>query len=311
MEGEFYVSVNIDTINNIRAFNRFYTNILGLLDQHIVKSVYSLTEARILFDLNEIGSCMASALSARLNVDKSYMSKIIAEFEKNGLISKKMSSEDNRANFLELTEKGSLVIDELIKTSNCQIGQMFASLSDEECNEISVAMDTIRKYFTKATTAIEIRPFTKNDIDFIISRQINLYKVEYGFTSDVWKAYVADGVHQLVNQFHPEKDCVYVLEANGNVSGSVAITHVGEAAQLRFFFVEPALRGLGAGNKLINMAINFCREKKYGRVFLWTFSKLAAARHLYSKIGFQITDTHENTEWGEPVLEERWDLDLI
>lgn len=158
---------------------------------------------------------------------------------------------------------------------------------------------------------ITIRAFTNSDIDFIISQQINLYKIEYGFTSEVWKAYIVDGVHQLVKQFDPEKDCVYILEANNNQAGCIAITHIDDVtAQLRFFFIEANLRGLGAGNKLINMAINFCREKKYKRVFLWTFSKLEAARHLYSKKGFQITETHENSEWGQPVLEERWDLDL-
>jgi len=305
------MGTNIDTINYIRGFNRFYTNILGLLDQHILNSDYSLTEARILFDLNEVGSCTAHTLSARLNIDKSYMSRIIGRFEKKGLISKTISSEDNRANFIELTEQGSRLIDDLIKTSNCQIEQLLAPLNDKECHDVYLAMETIIKHFTKATTNIEIRPFTNNDIDYIISRQINLYKVEYGFTSEVWKAYIADGVHQLVKQFDSEKDCVYILEANGNVSGCIAITHIEDGtAQLRFFFIEPTLRGLGAGNKLINMAISFCREKKYKRIFLWTFSKLAAARHLYSKNGFQMTDTHENREWGEPVLEERWDLDL-
>lgn len=158
---------------------------------------------------------------------------------------------------------------------------------------------------------VNIRPFTDDDVDYIISRQIELYKIEYGFTSEIWKAYITDGVRQLVNQFTPEKDCVYILEADGNVSGCVAITHItDETAQLRFFFIEPALRGLGEGNKLINTAIGFSREKKYKNLFLWTFSKLEAARHLYSKNGFQITDTHENREWGEPVLEERWDLGL-
>ncbi|OPY28678.1 MAG: TDP-fucosamine acetyltransferase [Methanocella sp. PtaU1.Bin125] len=104
---------------------------------------------------------------------------------------------------------------------------------------------------------------------------------------------------------------MYILENDGVPSGCVAITHVDEAtAQLRFYFLEPEMRGLGAGHKLLDMAIDFCKEKKYERVFLWTFSTLMAARHLYGSKGFQITDTHENNDWGEPVLEERWDLEL-
>ena len=135
--------------------------------------------------------------------------------------------------------------------------------------------------------------------------------MEYGFDTDTWKAYVADGVHQLVKGYDPEKDVIFILEANGIVSGCIAITHIEEyIAQLRFFFMEPTLRGFGAGNRLMNKAIGFCREKNYESVFLWTFSELAAARHLYSKHGFQMTKTRENTEWGEPVLEERWDLIL-
>ncbi len=161
------------------------------------------------------------------------------------------------------------------------------------------------------TANIEIRLFTERDVDYIINRQIELYRTEYGFDTDAWKAYVADGVHKLVHQFDPQKDVIYILEANGDVSGCIAVTHTeDQIAQLRFFFVESNLRGLGAGNRLIRMAIDFCKEKKYKRAFLWTFSELAAARHLYSKNGFHVTDTHENCEWGAPVLEERWDLDL-
>ena len=298
-------------INDIREFNRFYTNILGLLDRHILNSEYSLTEARILFELNELGECTANSLSAKLNVDKSYMSRIIGGFEKKGLITKKESPEDNRAFYIELTEEGYKVIDGLIQESNSQIDQLLAPLSSAECEEIHTAMETIRERLVKATANLSIRSFAESDINFIISRQLSMYKTEYGFTSEIWKAYVTDGVHQLVNQFDPEKDCIYILEASGRASGCIAIMHTGDkAAQLRFFFIEPYLRGLGAGNRLMQLALDFCRERRHKHVFLWTFSKLESARHLYGKNGFCITDTHENSEWGETVLEERWDLDL-
>ncbi len=104
---------------------------------------------------------------------------------------------------------------------------------------------------------------------------------------------------------------MYILENEGVPSGCVAVTHAGEAtAQLRFFFLEPAVRGRGAGRLLMDMAIDFCKERCYERVFLWTFSTLMAARHLYHSMGFRITGTHENTDWGEKILEERWDLAL-
>jgi GNAT superfamily N-acetyltransferase len=162
-----------------------------------------------------------------------------------------------------------------------------------------------------AKDPVRVRPFTGPDVDFVISRQLTLYKSEYGFTSETWKAYLTGGVQTFVRDFDPEKDCMYILENKGAPQGCVAITHTGEAtAQLRFFFLEPAMRGRGAGHLLMDMAIGFCKEKCYEHIFLWTFSTLMAARHLYRSRGFRITDTHGNTDWGDPILEERWDLVL-
>ncbi|MGA9141977.1 MAG: GNAT family N-acetyltransferase [Methanocella sp.] len=172
-------------------------------------------------------------------------------------------------------------------------------------------MNKINQRLARATSNIIIRPFKETDVYFVISRQLALYKQEYGFTSEIWEEYLTEGVHHFVNQFDKERDCMFILENNGVSSGCVAITHVDEAtAQLRFFFLEPEMRGQGTGRKLLDLAIDFCKEKKYEHMFLWTFSTLMAARHLYASKGFQITDTHENNDWGETVLEERWDLNL-
>jgi N-acetylglutamate synthase-like GNAT family acetyltransferase len=171
---------------------------------------------------------------------------------------------------------------------------------------------TIKKrHSAHAASDINIRPFRENDIEFVISRQLSLYALEYGFTSEIWKTYLTCGVHSFVNQFDDKKDCMFILERDGVSSGCVAITHVDEVtAQLRFFFLEPEMRGWGAGRQLLERAIDFCKEKKYEHVFLWTFNKLMAARHLYASTGFQITETRVNNDWGKSILEERWDLDL-
>ena len=300
----------MDTISDIRGFNRFYTRIIGLLDRHILDSGYSLTEARILYELNERGRCRASTLSTGLQIDKSYLSRVLAKFHKNGLVRKEGSDDDGRSHFIALTAAGSGVIQELVEKSNSQIRQLLFPLSEEERGEVRAAMDTIQKCFGKADV-IAIRPYTEADIDLVISRQIELYEKEYNLTSDIWKAYVTDGVRRLVDQFDDRKDCVYILDYDGVVSGCVAIAHEGDqTARLRFFFVDAAVRGLGMGRRLMELAVGFCREKGYQHVFLWTFSRLDATRHLYGKHGFQITDTKESSEWGETILEERWDLDL-
>jgi DNA-binding MarR family transcriptional regulator/GNAT superfamily N-acetyltransferase len=300
----------MDTIHDIRGFNRFYTKILGLLDRHVLDSGYSLTEARILYELNEMGSCIANTLSAGLDIDKSYLSRILAGFEKNGLVRKEVSGDDSRSHFIELTAKGIAVIQDLADRSNSQIQQLLSPLSDEECGEVRAAMDTVQRCFGKANS-ITIRPYTEADIDFVILRQIELYEKEYNLTSDIWIAYVTGGVRRLADQFDARKDCMYILEYGGVLSGCIAIAHTGnQTAQIRFFFVDAAVRGMGMGRRLMELAIGFCRERGYEHVFLWTFSRLDAARHLYGKYGFQIIDTKESSEWGETILEERWDLDL-
>ncbi len=168
-----------------------------------------------------------------------------------------------------------------------------------------------KKHSSRADSGIIIRPFRETDLNFVISRQLALYESEYGFTSDIWKTYLTGGVQDFIRQFDSERDCMYILENNAVPCGCIAIAYAGDAtAQLRFYFLEPEMRGKGEGHRLIDLALWFCKEKKYRQVFLWTFSTLTAARHLYAGTGFRITDTHVNNEWGDPVLEERWKLDL-
>ncbi len=172
-------------------------------------------------------------------------------------------------------------------------------------------MNTIKRPSAGPAPGITIRSFRESDADFIISRQLALYASEYGFTSGIWRSYLTDGVHTFVDRFDTTASCMYILENNGAPSGCVAIARVDETtAQLRFFFLEPEMRGRGAGHALLDMAIEFCKEKRYGRVFLWTFSTLMAARHLYAGKGFRVTETRENKDWGDPILEECWVLDL-
>ena len=300
-----------DIITEIRGFNRFYTNILGLLDQHIIDSGYSLTEARILFEISKTDACTANQLCSVLDVDRSYMSKIINKFEKNELIRRNVRDTDNRNIEIHMTEKGIHVFHELNDHANQQIDDLISKLTSGECEKLIDSIRTVKKSFMKATKNIKIRPFQEQDIAYVIDRQLSLYESERQFTTEIWKNYLTQGVIALVERFDPEKDCMLILECDGNASGCIAITHTeNRVAQLRYFFLEPELRGLGAGTKLLNAALEFCRQKNYSRVFLWTVSAQESARILYKNAGFAITETSENENWGTPVVEERWDLDL-
>lgn len=167
------------------------------------------------------------------------------------------------------------------------------------------------KYENIQNKGITIRNFTSLDLDFVVSGHLKLYDEEYGFNTEIWKQYIKNGVFDFSNQFNEDKDCMYILDYHGVPSGCAAIKHIDVAtSQFRFFFIEPELRGLGAGHKLLDMAIEFCKGKGYKHIFLWTFSTLQAARHLYKSKGFMLTETHENNEWGTPIIEERWDIEL-
>lgn len=301
---------NTNAISQIRSFNRFYTKVLGLLDQHILDSEYSLTEVRVLHEISKTNKCTAIALGNQLEIDRSYMSRIIKHLDKGELITKVQSNQDNRVYYIALTEKGSNIIDELNRKSDEQIAKLFEHLGHEELSKVLESMDIIKNRISEELYPIIIRNFVEDDIEHLILRHQILYPAEYGLSS----AFANDVnmvIHKFVGNFDANKECILIAEVDGQRLGSIAIAKSDDKmAQLRFFLLEPEARGKGIGKKLIENALEFCREKGYTHIFLETISKLKTARHIYKSKGFRITHTHENPAWGKDVIEERWDMDL-
>lgn len=131
------------TINEIRKFNRFYTVNMGFLDSEYLDTAYSIAETRILFELKSCDKCIQSELAKILHIDKSYLSRIIKRFYKNGLIEKDKSDEDKRATYISLTEKGCMETERLINLTNIQIETKLNKLNSDECNKLCDAIDTI------------------------------------------------------------------------------------------------------------------------------------------------------------------------
>ena len=129
---------NIDKITEIRGFNRFYTNILGLLEKDLFGSGYSLSEARVLFEISKTEYCTAAQLCNILKMDRGYMSRIIHKFEKNNLICRKESEEDSRVIKIQLTEKGDKLFHELNERSNQQVEDILMKLNEEEIGRAHV-----------------------------------------------------------------------------------------------------------------------------------------------------------------------------
>lgn len=300
----------LDSINKIRSFNRFYTHILGLLNQHILESGYSLTEVRVMLEISKINHCTANALATQLDIDRSYMSRIIKKLEKGELITKAQSKKDNRFNFITLTAKGNETIAILSKKSAAQIISLIQPLNQNQLEKVTEAMAVIKNVISDSVTPIIVRNFIAEDIDYVISRHRVLYEEEYGLTP-VFSYYVEKGVHHFAKHYDKNFECMLIAEIEKKPVGSIVIVKSDDStAQLRYFLIEPEMRGRGLGHKLVKLALAFCREKSYMHVFLETISSLKTARYIYKSHGFILKTSHENPTWGENVLEERWDLDL-
>ena len=299
-----------DRIADIQGFNRVYQNLLKQIDSAVLETGYTLTEKDVLLEISKTERCTANILIQQLSIDRSYMSRMVAKFEKHGLIQKTQSQTDSRIRYIRLTELGRREINRLSDIQSDRISAIFGKLSEEDQQTVWQSMVLIRNKLSEANDVITIRPFTQSDIEYVISRHKTLYYAERHL-SGTFSAYVDEIVYRFVENFDARTDCLNILECNGVPAGSIAIAKADtETAQLRFFMLEPEMRQRGYGNRLMEMALAFCREKGYRKVFLLTITAQVIARHVYETHGFHKTASWDKSEWGDGVIEERWEKTL-
>ena len=299
-----------DQIADIQGFNKVYQSLLKRIDSAILETGYTLTEKEVLLEISKTERCTANILIQQLCIDRSYMSRMIAKFEQNGLIEKTQSQTDSRIRYIRLSELGRKEINRLSDIQSNHIAAIFNKLSEEDQLAVWQSMVMIRNKLSDANDVITIRPFNQSDIEYVISRHKTLYYAERHL-SGTFSSYVDEIVYRFVEQFDPKTDCLKILECNGVPAGSIAIARADDdTAQLRFFMLEPEMRQRGYGNRLMNMALDFCRQKGYKKVFLLTITAQVVARHVYETHDFYKTGTYDKSEWGTGVVEERWELDL-
>lgn len=299
-----------DQIADIQGFNKVYQNLLKQIDTAILETGYTLTEKDVLLEISKTERCTANILIQQLNIDRSYMSRMIAKFKKYGLVEKTQSLADSRIRYIRLTELGRKEINRLSDIQSNHIGAIFNKLSKKDQQTVWQAMVFIRNKLSDANDVITIRPFTLSDIEYVISRHKTLYYAERHL-SGTFSAYVDKIVYSFVENYNAQTDCLKILECNGVPAGSIAIAKVDDAtAQLRFFMLEPEMRQRGYGNRLMDMALEFCREKGYQKVFLLTITAQIVARHVYETHGFYKVSSNDKSEWGDGVIEECWELEL-
>lgn len=296
----------------LRAFNRFYTRKIGVLDG-TASSPFSLAEARVLYELAHQGQPTASSICKQLGLDAGYMSRILRDFERRNLLRRKRSVNDERQKSLALTEKGRRAFTPLEERSNHDVAAMFEALSSDDRIRLVKAAQTIQSLLgddTEQKVPYLLRTHQPGDLGWIVYRQALLYAEEYGW-DNAYEALASEIVAQFIKQFDPKFECCWIAEKDGERVGGLFLAKASEeVAKLRLLHVEQAARGLGIGTRLVQECIRFSQRAGYKKITLWTQSILLAARHIYKKAGFQVVHQEKHHSFGKDLIAETWELDL-
>ena len=312
-------------ISDIRRFNRFYTQKIGVLQEGLLDSAYSLAEVRVLYELAHwrdgadreatTPSSSASRLAARLGLDEGYLSRLLRGFEKQRLIVRKPSPNDGREQILSLTPRGRKAFVPLELRSRQQVAAMLAPLSDLERSRLAAAMTTIEQALgprpaKPKTTAYALRSLQPGDIGWVTHRHGVLYAEEYGY-DEHFEALVAEIAAHFVQAFDVERERCWIAERGGEILGCVfLVSRSPTVAKLRLLLVEPDARGLGLGARLVDECIAFARQAGYRKIVLWTQSELLAARRIYEQRGFRRIAEEAHHSFGRDLVAETWELRL-
>jgi DNA-binding MarR family transcriptional regulator/N-acetylglutamate synthase-like GNAT family acetyltransferase len=309
-----------DRIATVRGFNRFYTRQIGVLRKTFLDSPYSLGEARVLYEIARgNGSATATDIGRALDLDAGYLSRVLRNFEKRGLIRRTASANDARQSHLALTPRGRKDFAPLERRSQHDIGAMLGRLSPEDQLRLIGAMTAIHTLLggnpaaPKEVVADEryfLRAPRPGDFGWVVKRHAELYAREYGWI-EPFEGVCAQIVADFANKNDPQRERCWIAEMDGENVGCVFLAADSAAvARIRLLLVDPKARGLGLGTRLVEECITLARRAGYKKITLWTHSVLTAARHIYQKASFTLTSSEERVSFGKPVVSEYWDLEL-
>jgi DNA-binding MarR family transcriptional regulator/N-acetylglutamate synthase-like GNAT family acetyltransferase len=306
----------------LRHFNRFYTRQAGLLAGQFLGSPFTLTEARVIYELAQHDTVAAASLGRELGLDPGYLSRIVRRFQRRGLLSKQPSATDGRQSLLRLTRKGQHAFQALDRRSQNDHEALLGALPAGDQARLVEAMRTIEALLDRPAAAnpaaspapaparVVLRPPRPGDLGWVVARHGFLYAQEYGWDQS-FEALVAEIVAGFVQHYDPQRERCWIAEQDGQNAGSVFLVKKTQAvAKLRLLLVEPAARGHGLGARLVDECLRFARQAGYRQVTLWTNSVLLAARHIYAQVGFRLVDSGPHHSFGHDLVEETWLLDL-
>ncbi|UIJ73550.1 helix-turn-helix domain-containing GNAT family N-acetyltransferase [Aurantimonas sp. HBX-1] len=299
-----------DEIAAVRDFNRFYTRQIGLLEEGLLKTPYTLGQARLIYEIATRTSAAAIDLARSLDMDQGLLSRMLKALEGQGLVVRSPSSHDQRRSVLGLTDKGAEVFAELDAASAEAVAAWLAPLAQEDRQRLVAAMKELRRLIEGRRTAPVLRDPAVGDLAWVTHRQAVLYASEYGFDW-TYEALVARIVSDFASHFDAQRERCWIAEQDGAIVGSVFVVRQSDSvAKLRLLYVEPSARGQGLGANLVGRAVGFAADAGYSDITLWTNSVLVAARRLYEAAGFSLVGEEPHHSFGCDLVGQTWNKRL-
>jgi DNA-binding MarR family transcriptional regulator/predicted GNAT family acetyltransferase len=300
-------------VNQIRHFNRFYTNTFGLLNENLLESAFTLTETRVMFEIaHGKGGATASEICNFLALDPGYLSRILSHFQRDGLIRKHPSPEDKRQQRLSLTATGTEVFKSLDQAATTQVSNLIDGLPPAQLQELTTGMQRMRELLSPPaeTDEIVLRDLVVGDLGWVTHRQAILYLDAFRWDG-TYEALIAKILGEFAMSHDPARERAWIADGAGAVLGSVFLVRESDAvAKLRLLYVEPCARGKGVGGRLVAACVNFARSAGYRKMTLWTQSILEPARRIYASQGFRCVASETHHSFGHDLIGENWELDL-
>jgi DNA-binding MarR family transcriptional regulator/GNAT superfamily N-acetyltransferase len=297
----------------VREFNRFYTRVIGLLQEGLLRSPYTLTEVRVLFELSQRDSTEVADLRRSLDLDAGYLSRMLAQLDGDGLVTRQRSAGDARRQTAALTDRGRAVFADLDTRSSDQIRDLLAKLTEVDRRRLVGAMSTIRELLgqePKPREAVVLRAPLPGEIGWVVQRHGALYAQEYGWDG-TFEAMVARIMADFAAKHDPRREAAWIAEVDGEPAGCVMCVRDDDTtARLRVLLVEPAGRGMGIGTRLVDECLRFAKRAGYRRMVLLTYDALTDARRVYQRAGFQLAAEEKTHAYGHDLVEQVWSRDL-
>jgi DNA-binding MarR family transcriptional regulator/predicted GNAT family N-acyltransferase len=296
----------------VRAFNRSYTRTIGLLQEGLLDSPFTLTEARVLYDLAQSDATEVVELRRALDLDAGYVSRILSRFEGDGLLRRQRSEHDGRRQVVALTDTGREAFRMIDTRSAREVSALLDQMPEDDQSRLLAAMDVIRRILSSdgPTPPAVIRPPEEGDLGWVIERHGALYAQEYGWDAS-FEHFVVRIMAEYVEAGDDGRRGAWIADMGGRRVGCIFCTPLhATVAQLRLFLVEPAARGQGLGSRLVDECMRFARRAGYERVTLWTYDVLADARRIYQRAGFVVASERPELRFGRQLVGQRWECDL-